>query len=192
MDKWYHPHHSSEEQHFHWWLDDLDSRQLIMKRISQPTPFLLASAITYELVTELTTKVKTEVKTLEQGHIYTPDALIDFSPDMRGMVNIVGWPTTKKKKNALWCHEVEGVLRCWIEVKPNGYDKHNMLRLAKINQKWVYEKYEKVVNIVKIGNNKGSFFDQTFTPERFFKCDRADRPRKINFTPRSVDEWLQS
>lgn len=165
---------------------------MIYSAEAQPLAFNLAAPVTFELETQLKTKTKVETKTLEHGHIYTPDVLVLFTPAMRPFVNIVGHPTTPEKRHLPWCHEDGELLKCWVEVKPDGYDKHNMLRLAKINQKWVFNQFGKMINIIKIGNKRSSFFAQTFCPQRYLKCDRAiDRARKINFTPLKVGDFLQ-
>jgi len=185
-DKWYSPHHSAEELYFSWWCDDMED--LIIDKVFQPDSYILAKPVTYELENK---KGTTDTKNLEQGHVYTPDARLILKPEARPFFNIMGEPTTKERKNLPWLMERSDGFEFMVEVKPSGYDPHNMLRLAKINQKWVYEKYGVLVNICRIGNAAKTFFDHTFCPQRYIKCDKnTDRDRKIHFDIKSKDSFL--
>jgi len=52
-----------------------------------------------------------------------------------------------------------------------------MTRLAKINIKWVWDKYGVFVNIIIPEKH----FDKTFTPKRFLTTDKSGKPRKIKY-----------
>jgi hypothetical protein len=65
----------------------------------------------------------------------------------------------------------------YIEVKPL-FDQNNMTRLAVLNQKWVMDKFGAFINIVI----PEKLFDKTFTPKRYFTCDKSSTKRKIKYS----------
>lgn len=73
----------------------------------------------------------------------------------------------------------------YFEVKAE-FDKNNMNRLASINIKWVQQKYNVVVEMIK----PNILFKKTFTPERFLLTNKNFTPRTINYETRTLTKYV--
>ena len=174
---------SDEEKYFYWWAKELQDLGFIKSITLQPEPFNLLEPLKVEYFEQMKTKSKYVNEEIMKGHIYTPDVLIEWSDETEKM-NIVEtdlYSDLRKKKRSslqfLMSQTLKGGKRVsYVEVKPS-FDQNNMTRLAKINQKWVYDKYGIYVNIVIPEKH----FDKTFTPERFLKTNISLKPRKIKY-----------
>jgi hypothetical protein len=160
---------SKEELYFTWWLDDLIKAGLIEK-YERAESFQLSSPVKVKVAKQLKTKVKMVERHLLDGHLYTPDFVVKFDRDFA-------------KKCKLW--GFSGL--CIIEIKAD-YDKDNMTRLFRINQKWVWKDYGVLVNLVKIP----SFFKKTFTPKRYLLTDKTMKPRRLGYKPRTLKQFMES
>lgn len=168
---------SKEELYFSWWLDELKSKGYIKKYEYECESLELAPPLQNSYTEELKTKTKEKSETLIREHIYTPDFKIFWTEKAKG----VFWDSGRQN---IWpFRQVGEDLTSYVEVK-GGFDSGNMTRLFIVNQKWLYSKLGIFVNLVKITNKKGGFFDKTFTPKRFMTTDLTNKPRKINHNPR--------
>lgn len=80
-------------------------------------------------------------------HIYTPDF-------------IVNWNTIPPKvRGVKWCLKNNQSI---IEIKPS-FDKYNMTRLFMLNQKWMFDKHNIYVQLLKID----TVFKNTFKPKNY-------------------------
>ena len=70
-----------------------------------------------------------------------------------------------------------------------------MTRLAKINFKWVWEKYGIFINLFVPPKH----FDKSFTPKKYMTTDKSHKPRKINYNNiillpdyiKQHEEWMK-
>ena len=175
---------SDEEKYMYWWLKELQDLGYISKIVHQPKPFDLSEPIWVDYYQQMKTKGKYVPEEILKGHIYTPDYYIEWNShiDKFNIVTTDMVSDLRKKKSASLqfilsqINEDTKHYYSYIEVKPS-YDMNNMTRLAKINQKWVWEKYGIFVNIVIPEKH----FNKTFTPERFITTNKSGKLRKIKY-----------
>lgn len=136
----------------------------------------------YEEVVEMKTKTKTVQKSqiLLEDHIYTPEFVVIWLSKGKDtfvdtMVNLI----TKK-----FTKPFIGGNATYFEVKPE-FDKNNMIRLFKINQKWMWDRYKIYVNLVQ----PHKLFEQTFTPKAWLKTPTG-KDRVIHWKVRTLDEYI--
>ena len=193
---WSKPYESPEEAYVSWYLDELVGGGYVKEYEHQPHSWPLSHNKKYKWIKQLKTKEKYMASTLLQQHVYTPDFEVIWHKEEPGIKSIfykelpcVG----VSKKNPFWAREstllydyTRFVVSTW-EVKPL-FDRNNMTRLFTINQKWVYDKYG--VYVQKIIPQK--LFKDTFTPARYLLTDSGKQKRKLNFTPRTLEEYVES
>jgi hypothetical protein len=153
---------SKEEEWFSWWLDELKDRGYV-KHYDRAISFSL-----FEAVKELKLR----------GHEYTPDFEVCWK---LGAINelklgIHNWPL-------LAGFSMEKSI---IEIKPS-FDAHNMTRLFKLNQKWVYSKYGIYVELVI----PEKLFEKTFCPDRFRYTDSGKGLRKLKQSYLNIDDYIK-
>lgn len=174
---------SDQEIFFLYWAFTLLDAGYI-ETIERAESYLLSEAVfeTYTVTTKLKTKTKIEEKKLNilREHWYTPEFKIVASVAgeklFKSIINPEGLFFPKKPES--W--------EIIIENKPK-FDQNSMTRLFKINQKWVYAKYQEMVNLVI----PELLFEQTFTPKEYLKT-ATGKQRKINFKVKTFEEWLNT
>ncbi|MGB0405410.1 MAG: hypothetical protein ACPGDB_04400, partial [Fusobacterium sp.] len=71
------------------------------------------------------------------------------------------------------------------------FDFNNMTRAFRINQKWMYDKFSRYINLTIVGNKKNTLFDKTFMPQRFrFTDKQLGRERALKFNVKYLDNIL--
>ena len=177
---------SKEEMYFTWWIAELQQAGIITGWEFEPENFRLSEPVEHNYIKQLKTKAKDCVETVLREHIYTPDFKVYWGFD--GAEKFITHMHDVEKINSRMIHILIHPIT-YIEIKPK-FDKHNMTRLFKINQKWVFEKYGRIVSLVKPIGGKKCFFARTFTPKRYLTCDKTDKARKIDFPVRTLKEFL--
>lgn len=197
---------SSEELWISYYLKELQAAGFISDWKYQPKTYELSEPLTYSWLKKLAVKITKQTSTLLQGHEYTPDFLIVWNEKARHL--FFNTPDDKiNLKNAMFIAH-SGSNMSIIDVKP-AFDMQNMTRLFVINQKWMMEKYglyvQKIVPVKetkhyhKVGNKEkkiyshsswSGIFPKTFTPARYFLTDVSGKPRKINYNPVSLEDYL--
>lgn len=154
---------SLEELSMLQWLFELKDNGMI-KSIERSPSFLLCDSYINNYVQEMK-KVSSRPATqiILRGHSYTPEFKVVWNPRA---INKVVWlsNSTSKFTVCLIAHLIKKEIVTYIEVKPL-YDQNNMERLFKINQKWMWEKYQLLVNLLKVDY----LFPSTFTPKEYLK-----------------------
>ncbi len=162
------------------WLFELKDKGFITT-IERSPSFRLSEPYKVNItqVKELKTKTKyieKEVTVLHE-HIYTPEFKLvlddEFIPLLypKTPIHISDWIS----------------LVCYIEVKNDGYDFNNMTRLNQLNRKWLYEKHNVLVSLIK----PLELMKKTFTPKEYL-ITPTGKQKKINWWVRSLDEWLDT
>lgn len=171
---------SLEEMAFLQWAFELKTGGYI-KTIKRADSYLLSSGVQNNYAQQLVTKSKPMQQTLLQGHSYTPEFQILW--DKKGYEKLL-WDMRCNKKlcNHLIAHD--GVT--YIEIKPM-FDQNNMERLFKLNQKWMWDKHNIFINLVKCPE----LFEATFTPIEYLTT-RTGKKRLIKWKIRSMSNFLRS
>ena len=185
MDKdWYKPYDSPEELYVSWYLDELGEAEYLWSYDFQPVSFNLSLDVRYEWQQIMKTKTKSMSSALLQKHVYTPDFKVHWADKSIGLfIKSIKFVTINKSAPFWINNSGESI---W-EVKPS-FDRNNMTRLFTINQKWVYDKYG--IYVQKIIPWK--LFAETFTPEKYLLTDSGKQKRKLIFTPRTLEEYVES
>ena len=151
---------SKEEIYFRWLLDDIDFIDDIIYNCNNIA---------------LSEKTK-----LLKKHIYTPDFIINWTPN-KGLKYTVEFDETLKRKDI----KNKIVRQCnisYIEIK-GAYTIYNNHREFALNQKWTYEKYGLFVQKVEIPR----FFDSFFYPFRYHYTDTGNKRRKRK--NENLEDW---
>lgn len=186
---------SWEEVHFHWWCEALIKAGYIKHVEYHPKPFKLSDPLWVDYFKPMKrVEGKMVAEEIMEGKIYTCDALIFWEDKaFDKFFTPLDSKTRKKERNSLKYllahHSDAGGWYSYVEVKPS-FDQNNMTRLAKINIKWVFEKYKKYVNIVIPEKH----FNKTFTPVRFLFCNKnVNKKRKVKIKNiRSLKDFIDN
>lgn len=178
---------SKEEQYFVWYLDELKSAGVI-EHWERPQPFILADNV------QASFGLKPKKRVILRSQIYTPDFLVVWSPAYRdrifSVLSLDGVDSPKDAKALLMPAKIEdGKFKTYLEVK-GGFTDHDESRIYSILKKWVFAKYQVLVHTVKVSSKPDSIFAKTFCPKNFLTTDKTKKPRKINFNPKSLDDYL--
>jgi hypothetical protein len=138
----------------------------------------------YTQVVQMKTKAKEVEKqqVLLEGHVYTPEFLVDWTEAGAALFVDRTSRNGSKKFDAPFI----GSYQTLIEVKP-GFDQNNMTRLFKINQKWMWEKYQLYVNLIQ----PHKLFEETFTPKAYLTTPTG-KQRVIHWKVKSLEEYVNS
>jgi len=74
----------------------------------------------------------------------------------------------------------------YIEVKP-PFDRNNMERLFKLNQKWMLQKHDVFINLVKIKE----LFEKTFTPKEYLTTP-SGKKRVLRWKSKTVFSFINN
>ena len=180
---------SDEEMYAYWYFDELRKNGYVKDIVLQPESFNLSKQLTSTYKHEMKTKAKMVQEEILKAHIYTADLLIVWEQKAKGIFyeTINGGTRMKKglSKVKFVANTKAGDHVSTIEVKPS-YDQNNMTRLAKINQKWVWEKHGYFVTIMV----PEKWFKNTFTPTRYLFTNKSGKPRSIKYGVKQLKEYL--
>jgi hypothetical protein len=134
--------------------------------------------------------MKTKSKEVEKNqvlleeHIYTPEFVVTWTQKGSELFvdSLVGSSTGKLNKPFIKTYGYDTL----IEVKPE-FDQNSMERLFKINQKWVWDKHEVYINLVK----PLKLFEKTFVPKKYL-LTATGKPRVIHIPIRSLEDYLKT
>lgn len=154
---------SKEELYFSWYCEELLHKGYLKCFKYEPEPFILSNSHkiieTKEVQLKTKSKIVNKEKTILREHIYTVDFFLEFNTIPESLKDNVF--ITKDNK---WYVEVKG-----------SYDYENMSRLFIINQKWIFQKFGIIVQMI----NPLKLFENTFTPERYLLTDAGRYERLI-------------
>lgn len=138
----------------------------------------------YTQVVQMKTKAKEVEKqqVLLEEHVYTPEFMINWTHAGATLFVDRILKNSTKKLDASFI----GSYKTLIEVKP-GFDQNNMTRLFKINQKWMWEKYQLYVNLIQ----PHKLFEETFTPKAYLTTPTG-KQRVIHWKVRTLEQYVNS
>lgn len=170
---------SLEEVYFIWYLQELYKRQFILKVLYQEDSYPLSAGLWVRTTEQLKTKVRERKKQLFKPHEYIHDFTIHWNKKAYGTITSL-FGEVEHKPIIFW-NKISH-----IEIKGN-FDRNNMTRLFKINQKWIWHEYAIFIQLVKLP----LFFKITFTPNRYLKQNFRHGERKIHYQPETADNFLK-
>lgn len=183
--KGFEPYKSWDEYYFAAYCIELMREGLVRACEYEPYPFILTEGLTNKYTVEEKLKTKSKFVDKEQivlrPSLYTPDFLVFWGEGVRNKLFQV-LNEGKEIVTPFIAHcEDEGSYSI-IEVKPN-FDRHGSTRLFINNQKSVWDKYEKFVNLTKIEE----LFKASFVPAAYLKT-----PSGAKRTPKWKTKTLKS
>lgn len=179
------PYDSLEEMAFLQWAQELIAAGYI-RSIERAESFLLCDGMVINYAEQLKTKSKPVQQTILHGHSYTPEFRIVWYP--KAADKLIGLLKDKKKFDKLFLgtnDESFPELVTFIEIKPL-WDQNNMERLFKVNQKWMWQRHNIFVNLVKCPE----LFARTFTPNEYLTT-KTGKNRQIKWKIRSLYQYLK-
>lgn len=172
------PVDSEGEIHFIMWMEELKQNGFI-KDYKRGDSKLLSSSVTNNYVQQLKTKSKPCTQNILMGHSYNWDFTIEWTDlGIKHFVNKFG---EKWEKPFIINSESES----YIECKP-PFDFQNMSRLAVLNIKWIWDKYQIFIQLVK----NIELFEKTFTP-KVYLTTKNGKERKTKHKIRTLEEYLK-
>lgn len=177
------PFDSLEEMAFLQWAEEL-KRAGYIKSIERAESFLLCDPMEIHYAQQLVTKSKPMSQVILHGHSYTPEFKIIW--DKKAGDKIIGLVKQSKKFDKLFLgeHSFEHFMT-YVEIKPM-FDQNNMERLFKVNQKWMWDKHDIFVNLVKCPE----LFAKTFTPQSYLTT-KTGKTRLIKWKIKGIYEYLK-
>jgi hypothetical protein len=176
---------SEDELWFLYWAYELYNKTIIHV-IDRSVSFSLTEGLDNEFViVNSRGKEVTKRQTILRPSHYTPEFCIKWSHE-RHLTKKFVWLEGDGQFTQPFRGDIFGTPRTYIEVKPS-FDQNNMTRLFKNNQKFMWDKHKIFVNLVHVKE----LFEKTFTPAEFLKT-RTGKDRKLNYEPRSLEDYLKT
>jgi hypothetical protein len=178
---------SLEEWAFLCWIFELKTMGYI-KNIARSDSYLLSDQLLNNFVVNLKTKSRPDTQALMNGHSYTPEFNIVWKDRaLEKMVWILD-SKVKREKSHLFIGKrcPDGSVESVIEIKP-PFDFNSMTRMFVINQKWMWQRHNIYVNLIK----PQELFKNTFTPVEYILTSTG-KQRKINWKVKSMYEYLNN
>ena len=181
---------SEEERLFYLYLEELKINGFVKDYTYHVNSFTLSESVKYSWIKKIKTKDKKIESTLLQGHIYTPDYWIEWTPKALGIFYFSAFDEENRLDEIPFINNKEGEYSgTYVEVKPS-FDMNNMQRLFSINQKWVYQEYGVYVQkIIPVGKAT-CLFAKTFVPKEAMLTAKTKVPKKYKFETKSLQDFL--
>lgn len=188
---------SDEERYFAAWLDELVAAGFVDSYLVHPFSYEITEKLInkYNQVVKLKTKTRIEQKeqVLLTGSVYTPDFMILWNDsaykifyDLLGCGTKIDAPFIAHLDSSPEGGEQEDFVYSIVETK-GSFDYQNMTRVFINNQKIVWDKYERYVNLCKVPD----IFEQTFTPSSYLKTPTGLKRKITKFKPLSLKQFLK-
>jgi hypothetical protein len=154
-----------------------------IKSLERAEGFLLSDALQVNYVEQLKTKSKPMQQTILHGHSYTPEFKIIWNK--KAFEKFVQDSGDGKRFDKLFIGKIVGDYGVtYVEIKPL-FDFQNTTRMFVINQKWMLQKHNIFVNLVKCPE----LFSHTFTPVAYLTTPSGFK-RKIKWKPRGLYSYI--
>ena len=165
---------SNEEKYFSWYLEELKERKYIDNWKKIEIAYELTDGLSHTYIKKMKKIEDVELmQTILSPSSYTPDFKIFWNKKAYGIF-VQDINNTKNKIVTPFICDSEGI--SIVETK-GTFDMGNMTRLATLNIKFMYFRYNIYVNLIKVP----TIFKKTFTPDRYLMTDKTFRPRAINY-----------
>lgn len=182
-----HNYDSNEEWYFSWYLQELQETGYIERIKYHPKSFSLFEKIDISFIEKLKTKERKAFRQLLKPHKYQADYLIIWTLKAENLFwskdkyyNPFGYPFILTDISG----EVKSK-RSIVDIK-GTFNKNESWTKFSINQKWVFERYG--IYIQKLIPIK--LFKASFTPKRYLTTDKSGKPRKLDYKPLTLAEYV--
>lgn len=157
------------------------------ERVERAQSFKLSEKLLHDYSVTVALKTKDKIvdkhQILLEDHIYTPEfAVIWLSKGKDIFVDSLYQPNATSRL----VRPFIGNSCSYIEVKPE-HDMHNMTRLFRINQKWMWDKHQIFINLIQ----PHKLFEDTFTPLAWLTTPTGKK-RIIHWPVKTLEEYVQS
>lgn len=181
------PYESQTELHTLFWLFELKNKGYI-KKIERSKSFLLCEGV-YNYYTESIkrgTSSRNKEQVILRPSSYTPEFYIEWDVDkFQDFVWLMN-SNTKFDKCFIGHIGEHGEIYTYVECK-SSFDFSNMTRLFINNQKFIYQKYNIFVNLIK----PDKLFQKTFLPTEYLST-ATGKARKLKFEAVLIDDYLKT
>lgn len=182
---------SKEEEYFTWYLDELKENGIIKDYMYHPVKFDLISPTCYSTIKDTRRGVESVQRILCHAHTYTPDfhVIWDINHDVydkfcRLLKNGI---MHGKTKIPFIVQDHPMIMSTFIDTKGVFNMRHSDIAIFNLKRSLLMEKHgvhvQKVIPV--------NMFKRTFTPERFLKCDKINKKRRINYKVRSLEQFIE-
>ena len=176
-----------EEYYFHCYIFELFNSGFIKEFGMQPFEISLTSGLYNNYVEKI--QLKTRIKKVDKKQtilypsVYTPDFNIVWNEKSNGIFyNLLN--DDKRITTPFIANELNGDIYSIVECKPT-FDSRNMTRLFINNQKFIWDKYNKYINLIHIVD----LFEKTFTPAEYLLTPTG-KPKKLKYIPKTLNQFL--
>ena len=177
---------SDDEKYFSWYLEELQQAGFISNWLYEPHTYRLSALAKYGVFQQSKrSQPKRKRLSLLQSHSYTPDFGIVWTNQSNNIFYNAITDGVDLRQAPFIVNLDTNIPYSIIEIKP-VYDKNNMIRLFRINQKWMFFQnrvYVQEVSIIKI-------FEKSFTPARYLLTKKTKKKRILKYKSRSLQEYL--
>ena len=178
---------TDDEYYFSLWLEELKEAGYVDSWSREPYELKLTDGLQVEYFkeTKLKTKIKVEkkLKTILRPSIYTPDFEISWNEKSHKL--LFQLIRENSEYNSPFYADYDTYVSL-VELKPS-FDSGNMTRLFKNNQKFIWDKFKIYINLIE---DLGALFAATFTPNEYLLTPKTKKLRKLNYTPRTLEQFL--
>lgn len=183
---------SDDERYFYWYLEELFEAGYIDIFRRCLYPFGLSQVVKYDVLTPGRNVVKKKRLGLLQRHGYTPDFEFTWTEKARGIFFYSLREGKDLRTVPFIANNLTKVPCSVVEIKPE-YDKNNMIRLFRLNQKWTFWAHRIYVQEITVCGKKKGLFQSTFTPKKFQERVTPVRkqPVKINYQPINLIDYIR-
>lgn len=178
---------STEEYYFNSYLTELFDAGFIDDYKAHPFSINLTEGLVnrYEEQKSLKTKIKSLFKSqiILRPSVYTPDFNIIWNSKAEGLFYTL--LNNHQKIDTPFIASMENNKLCSIvETKPK-FDRNNMTRLFVNNQKFIWDKYNKYINLIHITD----LFEKTFTPREYL-ITPTGKQRVLKYIPQTLNQFI--
>lgn len=178
---------SWDEAYFFDWATLLMKAKYVRQILYEPYPFILTEGLVNKYTVEQKLKTKTKFVDMEQSilrrHEYTPDFIVFWTDEGKyQLFSVLG--EGKKITTPFIAHCEDAGAYSVVEIKPS-FNVRGKTDQFIIDQKSVWDKYEKFVNLIKIEE----LFPKTFTPPTFLKTPKGHK-RTPKWKAKTINQFL--
>jgi hypothetical protein len=189
---------SKEEEYYSWWLDELvEAGHVAYYEYQKEIKITEDKYITLRKLNKKQTKT-----TEEQLHLFND---LKYTADF-----VIGWDSLAERKffinEGSIVNRLQNILKqfhyaqsasknglnwhSYVDTKGTFAGANNTTAITfPIKQKMIYDKLGIYVNSIKPLSDKG-LFANTFTPKKYMKTDITGKDRKISWTTRTLEEYV--